>query len=182
MRKSTLPDSRGKYPIDDYSQRSYLALLIPGSRPNARNSPDAPPYCNRLPLKISRIERNSENFLHKNFSCELFLTRKFSDLRYLPSSSYRFTTDYSVVTGDRQTPFNDRLCALCGLFPLCQFPLCQFQHCQFPFGQLPTLSISILSIPIWTTSHFVNFYFVNSDLVNVDKEGIDKVGIDKVGS
>ena len=57
---------RGKCPIDDYSQWS-LALLIPGSRLNARNSPDARPYCNRLPLKKF---------------CELFLTRKFPDLRY----------------------------------------------------------------------------------------------------
>ena len=31
---------RGKCLIDNYSQR-YLALLLPGSRPNARNSPGA---------------------------------------------------------------------------------------------------------------------------------------------
>ena len=37
---------RSKCPIDDYSQR-YLALLLPGSRPNSMNSPGACPYCNR---------------------------------------------------------------------------------------------------------------------------------------
>ena len=38
-----------------YSQR-YLALPIPGSRLNARNTPGARPYCNRQPQKISLIE------------------------------------------------------------------------------------------------------------------------------
>ena len=41
---------RVKCPIDEYSEQS-LALLIPGSRLNARNSPSAHPYCNRQPLK-----------------------------------------------------------------------------------------------------------------------------------
>ena len=36
--------------IDDYSQR-LLALPIPGSRLNARNSPGTRPYCDRQPLK-----------------------------------------------------------------------------------------------------------------------------------
>jgi len=39
---------RGKCPIDHYSQRA-LALRIPGSRLNARNSSGARPYCSRLP-------------------------------------------------------------------------------------------------------------------------------------
>ena len=47
--KST-PPPRGKSLIDNYSQRS-LALLIPGSRLNARNSPGAHPYCNHQSLK-----------------------------------------------------------------------------------------------------------------------------------
>ena len=39
------PPHRDKCPIDDYSQRS-LALLIPSSRLNSKNSPGARPYCN----------------------------------------------------------------------------------------------------------------------------------------
>ena len=39
-----------KCPIDDYSQRS-LALLIPSSRLNGRNSSGTRPCCNRQPLK-----------------------------------------------------------------------------------------------------------------------------------
>ena len=49
--------SQGKCPIDDYSQRS-LALLVPDSRLNARNSPGARPYCNHQPLK--KIRRANE--------------------------------------------------------------------------------------------------------------------------
>ena len=44
---------RGKCPIDNYSQQS-LALLIPSSRLNARNSPGARSYCNHQPLKKFR--------------------------------------------------------------------------------------------------------------------------------
>ena len=45
-KRARSPHPLGKCPIDDYSQQ-YLALLLPGSRPNARNSPVARPYCNR---------------------------------------------------------------------------------------------------------------------------------------
>ena len=45
-RVSKVHKPRGKCPIDDYSQR-YLALLLPSSRLNARNSPGACPYCNQ---------------------------------------------------------------------------------------------------------------------------------------
>ena len=55
--------SWGKWQIDNYSWQSqpysqrYLALLIPGSRPNARTAPGAPPYCNRQPLKIFMYQK-----------------------------------------------------------------------------------------------------------------------------
>ena len=53
IRKSLMfppPPPRGKCPINSYSQQ-YMALLIPDSRLNARNTPDALPYCSRQPLK-----------------------------------------------------------------------------------------------------------------------------------
>ena len=45
--------SRDKCLIDNYSQQS-LALLIPGSRLNARSSTGARPYCNHQLLKKFR--------------------------------------------------------------------------------------------------------------------------------
>ena len=45
-RASKVRKPQGKCPINDYSQR-YLALPLPGSRLNARNSPGARPYCNQ---------------------------------------------------------------------------------------------------------------------------------------
>ena len=49
--------TRGKCPINNYSwqpqyySQPYLALLIPSSRLNARNTPRTHPYCNHQPLK-----------------------------------------------------------------------------------------------------------------------------------
>ena len=48
-RKSTPPEVN-IWSTTIYSQQ-YLALPIPGSRLNTRNSPSACPYCNRQPLK-----------------------------------------------------------------------------------------------------------------------------------
>ena len=65
-------------PIDDYSEL-YLALLIPGSRLNARNSPDARPYCNHQPLKkILRIERNRKNLTTRKFFTQIIFNVKIS--------------------------------------------------------------------------------------------------------
>ena len=69
-----------KCPIDDYSERS-LALLIPGSRLDARNSPSAR---NRQQYvkKISRIGRNREKcnntvIFHANyFNVKIFVSNK----------------------------------------------------------------------------------------------------------
>ena len=52
------------------SQRQ-LALLIPGSRLNAKNAPGARPLCKRQLLKISRIKQTAKIYQHENF---LFLT------------------------------------------------------------------------------------------------------------
>ena len=68
---------QGKCPIDNYSQR-YLALLLPGSRPNARNSPGACPYCNRCVKKILRIEWNHENLLTRKFFTQIIFNVKIS--------------------------------------------------------------------------------------------------------
>ena len=70
-------------PIDDYSEQS-LVFLIPGSRLKATNSPSARPYCNRQPLqKFRGSNETAKIYQHEKFSRELFLTRKFPDLRYV---------------------------------------------------------------------------------------------------
>ena len=72
---------RGKCPTNDYSEQS-LALLIPGSRLKATNSPSARPYCNGQPLKkFRRSNETAKIYQREKFSRELFLTRKFPDLR-----------------------------------------------------------------------------------------------------
>ena len=76
-----------KCPIDDYSQWS-LALLIPGSRVNTRNSPGTCPYCNRQPLKKFPNQMKPRKFNTTKFSPDLFLTWKFSNLRYNLQYSY----------------------------------------------------------------------------------------------
>ena len=76
------PYSRGKCPIDDYSQR-YLALLLPGSRPNTRNVPGTRLYCKHQPLKI---------FLGSNETVKNFHVNYFNiDLRY---STVVYSHDY----------------------------------------------------------------------------------------
>ena len=60
-------------PIDNYSERS-LALLIPGSRLNARNSPSASPYCNRQPLKF---RGSNEPWKFLDVYTEIFLVGTF---------------------------------------------------------------------------------------------------------
>ena len=61
--------------------KRYLALLIPGSRLNARNSLGTHPHCNHQPLKKISTDRTE---LWK-FSRKLFLTWKFPDSRYMYS-------------------------------------------------------------------------------------------------
>ena len=63
--------------IGDYSQRS-LALLIPGSRLNSKNSPGACPYCNHQSLKNSWIERNRENLTTQKFFMRIIFNVKIS--------------------------------------------------------------------------------------------------------
>ena len=60
-------------PIDNYSKR-FLALLIPGSRLNARNSPSARPYCNRQPLKF---RGSNEPWKFLDVYTEIFLVGTF---------------------------------------------------------------------------------------------------------
>ena len=64
----------GKCPIENYSQRS-LALLIPGSRLNARNSPGAHPYCNRQSLKKcadwTKLRKFSNMKIFLNFNVKI---------------------------------------------------------------------------------------------------------------
>jgi len=89
-RKSTI--SRSKCPIDDYSQWS-LALLLHGSRLNARNFPGTRPYCNRqLIKKITPEQTKPRKINTENFSRKLFLTWKFPDLRYMHNACTTFTT------------------------------------------------------------------------------------------
>ena len=60
-------------------QQQSLALLIPGSRLNARNSPSASPYCNHQPLqKISWIERDRENLTTPKFFTRIIFNVKIS--------------------------------------------------------------------------------------------------------
>jgi len=68
--------------IGDYSEQS-LVLLIPGSRlKKATNSPSARPYCNRQPLeKFRGSKETTKIYQREKFSRELFLMRKFPDLR-----------------------------------------------------------------------------------------------------
>ena len=67
-----------------------LALLIPGSRLNARNSPGARPYCNHQPLKkFHRPNETTKNLTRKFYMRIIFLTRKMPDLWYIYTTYIR---------------------------------------------------------------------------------------------
>ena len=83
---------RGKCLIDDYNEQS-LALLIPGSRLNTRNSPSARPHCDRQPLKKSRIERNRENLTTQKFFTQIIFNMKISQSTVGPCSLLREAAD-----------------------------------------------------------------------------------------
>ena len=81
-----------KCSIDNYSRRS-LALLIPSSRLNARNSPGSRPYCNyQLLKKFLQIVRNHENLTTQKFFMQIIFNMKISRstvhsvwIQYLPA-------------------------------------------------------------------------------------------------
>ena len=78
----TSPPSQGKCLIDDYSQL-YLALSIPGSRLNPKNSLGTRSYCSHQQNKTLQIQQNGKNSTPSKIfnKWETILTGKFPDLR-----------------------------------------------------------------------------------------------------
>ena len=74
--------STPKRPINDYfwqpKRYNQLALLIPGSRLNSRNTPSVHPLCNRPPLKKFHRSNKPRKFINMKFFYTIFFNMKIS--------------------------------------------------------------------------------------------------------
>ena len=110
-----------KCPIHYYSQRS-LALLIPGSRLNARNSPSACPYCNSQPLKKFRGSNKTTKFYY----CDKIFTQIIFNVKFFWCTVYACTIYCNVYSG------------------MCGVQLCVYTSSTFIFpGGIPQAAVLV---------------------------------------